>query len=72
MKKRMLGKDLEVSAIGLGCMGMSHAYGARNQFRHFLAVTRRAISMAAHFLTRLNPTARKKTLTTMKNFWGLL
>ena len=27
MQKRTLGNGLEVSALGLGCMGMSHAYG---------------------------------------------
>lgn len=30
MQKRYLGKSgLEVSALGLGCMGLSHGYGRR-------------------------------------------
>lgn len=28
MKQRILGSDLKVSTLGLGCMGFSHAYGA--------------------------------------------
>ena len=27
MEKRILGTDMEVSAVGLGCMGFTHAYG---------------------------------------------
>lgn len=27
MRKQRLGNDIEVSAVGLGCMGMTHAYG---------------------------------------------
>ena len=33
MNQRRLGRDLEVSALGLGCMGFSHAYGAPTE-RH--------------------------------------
>ena len=42
MKHRILGKDLSVSALGLGCMGMSHAYGPSNDESGSIATLHRA------------------------------
>jgi len=44
MKKRMLGKSgLEVSALGLGCMGMSHAYGRPADKKEMITLVQNAI-----------------------------
>lgn len=46
--KRKLGQGLEVSALGLGCMGMSHAYGATNDTES-VATIDRAIELGYTF-----------------------
>jgi aryl-alcohol dehydrogenase-like predicted oxidoreductase len=44
MKKRTLGKsDLEVSALGLGCMGMSMAYGPPADKKEMIALIHKAV-----------------------------
>src|SRR3989338_834187 len=44
MKKRVLGKSgLEVSAIGLGCMSMSGAYGQPKDKQEMITVLRAAV-----------------------------
>jgi aryl-alcohol dehydrogenase-like predicted oxidoreductase len=50
MQKRRLGKsNLEVSAIGLGCMGMSFGYGPAGEKQEMIAVIRRAVERGVTF-----------------------
>lgn len=49
MKTRVLGRGLEVSAIGLGCMGMDHAYGAPADREEMIKLIRRAVEMGCNF-----------------------
>lgn len=49
MKKRILGKDLEVSGIGLGCMGMSFGYGPAGEKSEMIKVIRAAVEQGITF-----------------------
>lgn len=49
MKKRILGKDLEVSVLGLGCMGMSHGYGEACDKQEMITLIRKAYDLGVTF-----------------------
>src|ERR1700754_2981899 len=50
MQKRKLGKsDLEVSALGLGCMGMSFSYGPPKDTQEMSALLRSAVERGITF-----------------------
>ena len=49
IEKRVLGKNLEVSAIGLGCMGMDHAYGPAADRKEMKKLIHEAIDMGCTF-----------------------
>jgi Aldo/keto reductase family len=50
MNKRQLGKSgLEVSALGLGCMGMSFAYGQPGDRTEMIALVRAAVERGVTF-----------------------
>ena len=79
MPCRELGKSgLKVSAIGLGCMGMSHAYGAPADKKEMTELLARAVDMGYTFFDTAEvygtPDHPERTgaLTTTKNCWGKL
>jgi aryl-alcohol dehydrogenase-like predicted oxidoreductase len=49
MDKRILGDNLEVSAIGLGCMGMSRGFGPSGSKAEMIAVIRAAVERGVTF-----------------------
>jgi aryl-alcohol dehydrogenase-like predicted oxidoreductase len=50
MQRRKLGNsNLEVSAIGLGCMGMSHGYGPAADKKEMVALVRKAVERGITF-----------------------
>ncbi|MBI0580187.1 aldo/keto reductase [Neobacillus cucumis] len=50
MQKRMLGNSgIEVSAIGLGCMGMSHGYGPASDKKEMISLIHAAIDQGVTF-----------------------
>jgi aryl-alcohol dehydrogenase-like predicted oxidoreductase len=53
MQKRRLGKNgLEVSGIGLGCMGMSWSYGPPKDKHEMIALIRAAVERGITFFDR--------------------
>lgn len=49
MDKRRLGADLEVSALGLGCMGMSQSYGPSPDRPEMISLIRTAVERGVTF-----------------------
>ncbi len=49
MQKRKLGKSLEVSALGFGCMGMNFSYGPGGEKHEMIALVRAAVERGVTF-----------------------
>ena len=49
MRYKTLGKDLKVSAVGFGCMGMSHAYGTPLERKEAVQLIQQAVEMGYTF-----------------------
>jgi aryl-alcohol dehydrogenase-like predicted oxidoreductase len=66
MQKRKLGKsNLEVSALGLGCMGMSFSYGPPKDEQEMISLLRTAVDRGVTFFD----TAEVYGPFTMRYWW---
>ena len=64
MQKRILGNGgLEVSALGLGCMGMSFGYGPAGNKQDMIAVIRAAVAQGVTFFDKRKSMGRLPTKT---------
>jgi|SRR5712664_2724762 len=65
MQKRKLGNsNLEVSALGLGCMGMSFGYGPAGDKQEMISVIRAALERGVTFVRyrgSLRPVHKRRT-----------
>lgn len=70
MEYRTLGlSGLRISAVGLGCMGMSHAYGAPADKCKITELLTDAVDMGYTFLTRPKCMVHRTGRMVMKNCW---
>jgi len=70
MKKRKLGNsNLEVSALGLGCMGMSFSYGPPKDKKEMTSLLRAAVERGSRSLTPLKSMARSPTKNSSAKPW---
>jgi aryl-alcohol dehydrogenase-like predicted oxidoreductase len=67
MQKRKLGKsNLEVSAVGLGCMGMSYGYGPAADKQEMISLLATAVERGITFFDTAQATVRSRT----KSLWA--
>ena len=60
MQKRTLGKSgLEVSALGLGCMGMSFGYGPASDKQEMISLLHKAVERGVTFFDTAQPPRKR-------------
>lgn len=68
MEERILGNGLKVSAIGLGCMGFSHAYGKPTNKKEAIELIQKSIDLGYTFLILQKYMEHQRILIKMKSF----